>query len=105
MSFSKEEKWNLSVMQARQEGKGRKQVVHKRTLRQREASPTDSLSDWGHLQFSDLVSETEQIAPGTLKVVTDTKGSIRLSDEASVLGGPVTRVMSFVSVVSHLPQI
>ena len=95
------------VSDANQTGREGGKLVHKSILRQWKVSPTDSLSDWGHLpaiQWSCLWN-TEQIGPGTLEVVTDTKSFIRLSDKASVLGGPLTRAMFFVSLDSYLPQI
>ena len=49
MSFSREEKWNLSVMQTRQEGRKERLAIHKRIRRHQKVNLTDSVSSWGHL--------------------------------------------------------
>ena len=44
MSFLREEKWNLSVMQTRQEGRKERLAIHKRIQRHQKVNLTDSVS-------------------------------------------------------------
>lgn len=115
MSFSQEEEWNLSVMQTRQEGKEGNSGYSQKDCKTMKSEPDKfpSATEVICLQFGDLVSNHRAdrtracTGPHTLwalKVVTDTEGFIRQSDGASFLGRPLTWVMFFVSLVSHLPQ-